>query len=251
VANVLAVKDFTKEEQFIMFATAKGTVKKTALSAYGNIRQNGIIAIGLEEGDTLIDVAVTGGDDQILLGTRHGMAVRFKEGDVRAMGRPAAGVKGAELEEGDEVVSMIVVPASADPDKVMVLTGCVNGYGKRTLVSEYRLIKRGGKGVINIKTSERNGDVIGMQTVTDDDQVMFITEKGIMMRTRVAEIRETGRNAQGVKLLRLDDGDKLVAMACVNAEEADEETVAPPPDASGDGSPVADATPKPQLPDES
>jgi DNA gyrase subunit A len=252
VANVLAVKDFGKEEQFLMFATRNGVVKKTALSAYANIRTNGIIAIGLEEGDVLIGVEITSGEDEILLGTRQGMAIRFKETDVRAMGRPAGGVKGIELGETtppedqspgrDEVVSMIVVPHGQSAEMCMVLTGCENGFGKRTPVSEYRLIRRGGKGVINIKTTERNGDVVGMKAVCDDDEVMFITEKGILMRTRVSEIRETGRNAQGVRLIRLDEGDRLVAMARVEAmervvgKEGDaviEETAETPPAAEG------------------
>jgi DNA gyrase subunit A len=219
VANVLAVRDFTKEEQFLIFATRKGVVKKTALSAYSNIRTNGIIAIGLEEADELIGVEITNGQDQMLLGTRHGMAIRFQEGDVRAMGRPAGGVKGIELEESDAVVSLIIVPHDRDLSTCMVLTACVNGFGKRTPVDEYRLIRRGGKGVINIKTTDRNGDVIGMGAVCDEDELMLITEQGILIRTRVSEIRETGRNAAGVKLIKLDEGDKLVAMARVDADE--------------------------------
>jgi DNA gyrase subunit A len=232
IANVLAIEDFERGEQFLMFATKQGTVKKTALSAYANIRQNGIIAIGLEDGDALIDVAITSGSDEILLGTKQGMSIRFKETDVRAMGRPAGGVKGIELgvteapadasPGRDEVVSMIVVPhdPAASGGKIcMVLTACENGFGKRTPVDDYRLIKRGGKGVINIKTTERNGDVVGMKAVCDDDELMLITEKGILMRTRVAEIRETGRNAAGVRLIKVDDGDRLVAMAKIDAEE--------------------------------
>jgi DNA gyrase subunit A len=218
VANVLAIKDFGKEEHFLTFATRKGVVKKTALGAYGNIRQNGIIAIGLEDGDELIGVEITGGQDQVLLGTKLGMAIRFIETDVRAMGRPAGGVKGIELESDDAVVSLIVVPQTQDLAQCMVLTGCVNGFGKRTPVEDYRLIRRGGKGVINIKTTDRNGDVVGMKAVCDDDELMLITQKGILMRTRVKEIRETGRNAAGVKLINLDDGDVLVAMAKVDAE---------------------------------
>jgi DNA gyrase subunit A len=230
VANVLAVKDFTKEEAFVMFATAKGVVKKTALSAYGNIRTTGIIAIGLEEGDELIAVELTSGSDEILLATKQGMAIRFKESDVRAMGRPASGVKGIELTAADpaedqspgmdEVVSMIVIP-HGNLEACMVLTACENGFGKRTPVDEYRLIKRGGKGVINIKTTERNGNVVGMKAVCDTDELMLITEGGILMRTRVAEIRETGRNAQGVRLIRVDEGDRLVAMARVDADESE------------------------------
>ncbi|HEX8341187.1 MAG TPA: DNA gyrase subunit A [Tepidisphaeraceae bacterium] len=229
IAQVLSIKDFTREEAFVMFATQKGVVKKTALSAYANILNRGIIAIGLEDGDTLIEVAVTHGEDEILLGTKQGMSIRFKETDVRAMGRPAGGVKGIELAEAqpaddksggaDEVVSMIVVPKEQQEKVCMVLTGCENGFGKRTQVSEYRLQRRGGSGVINIKTTERNGNVVGLKAVCDDDDLMLITEKGILVRTRVGEIRETGRNAAGVRLINVDDKDRLVAMARVDKEE--------------------------------
>jgi DNA gyrase subunit A len=219
VASVLAIKDFGKEEQLLMFATAKGTVKKTALTAYANIRTNGIIAIGMDQGDTLIDVKVTSGRDHVMLGTKSGLAIRFDESDVRAMGRPAAGVTGARFKrEGDAVVSMLVIPMGLD-EKFKVLTACQKGFGKRTPLGDYPVKGRGTRGVINIDASERNGDVVGMQLVTDDAEVMFITEKGILMRTRISEIRETGRNAQGVRLIRLDEGDKLVALACLDAEE--------------------------------
>jgi DNA gyrase subunit A len=219
VANVLTIKDFNKEEQFLMFATAKGTVKKTALSAYANIRQNGIIAITLDEGDTLIDVGVTGGSDHLILGTKSGLAIRFEEADVRAMGRPAGGVTGARFKrEGDEVVSMLVVPRGENTD-CKVLTACLNGYGKRTPLEEYPVKGRGTRGVINIDANDRNGEVVGMKLVSDTDEVMLITEKGILMRTRVDEIRETGRNAAGVRLIKIDEGDKLVAMALVEEKE--------------------------------
>ena len=224
VANVLAIKDFNKEEQFLMFATAKGTVKKTALTAYANIRQNGIIAIGLEEGDYLIDVCVTTGHDHIILGTRSGLAIRFEEADVRAMGRPAGGVTGARFKrEGDGVVSMLVVPHGENADR-KVLTACQNGYGKRTPLEDYPVKGRGTRGVINIDANDRNGDVVGMKLVIDSDEVMFITEKGIIMRTRIGEIRETGRGASGVRLLKVDEGDKLVAMALVAAGEVTDVT---------------------------
>jgi DNA gyrase subunit A len=219
VANVLAIKDFTSGEHFLLFATAKGTVKKTALSAYANIRQNGIIAIGMEEGDSLIDVAVTSGKDHVILGTKSGLAIRFEEADVRAMGRPAGGVTGARFKrEGDAVVSMLIVH-QGDNEKYKVLTACVNGYGKRTPLEAYPVKGRGTRGVIDILTTERNGDVVGMKLIADSDEVMFISEKGILMRTPVSEIRVTDRNTQGVRLIRLDEGDKLVAMASIAADE--------------------------------
>ncbi len=220
IANVLAIKDFNQEERFLMFATAKGVVKKTALSAYANIRQSGIIAIGLEDGDSLIGVELTSGKDHVMLGTKSGLAIRFEESDVRAMGRPAGGVTGARFKrEGDEVVSMIVVP-NGDNSAGKVLTACVNGFGKRTPLEDYPVKGRGTRGVINIDTNERNGDVVGMTLVGDTDEVMLITEKGILIRTPVSEIRETGRGAAGVRLIRVDDGDRLVAMAEIDAEDA-------------------------------
>jgi DNA gyrase subunit A len=233
IANVLAVEDFSKGEQFLMFATKKGVVKKTALAAYGNIRSTGIIAIGLDEDDQLIGVEITNGRDQVILGTRQGLAIRFDELDVRAMGRPAAGVTGARFKrEGDQVVAMLVCPENGTG--LQVLTGCVNGFGKRTPLEEYPVKGRGTRGVINIDANERNGDVVEMKLVTESDEVMLITEKGILIRTKVAEIRQTGRDAQGVRLIKLDEGDKLVAMAKVDAEEveqppADEKPAAPPP----------------------
>jgi DNA gyrase subunit A len=220
VANVLAVKDFTKEEAFVMFATAKGTVKKTALSAYANIRTSGLIAIGLDEGDSLIGVEITSGKDHLILGTKSGLAIRFEESEVRAMGRPAGGVTGARFKrEGDEVISMIVVP-NGDDSCCQVLTACLKGYGKRTPLADYPCKGRGTRGVINIDANDRNGDVVAMTLVVAEDEVMFITEKGILMRTSVAEIRETGRGAQGVRLIRIDEGDRLVALTRVDAEEA-------------------------------
>jgi DNA gyrase subunit A len=241
VANVLAVRDLSKEEQFVMFATKKGIIKKTALSAYMNIRTTGIIAIGLENDDELIDVQISSGQDQVLLGTRKGLAIRFVETDVRAMGRPAGGVTGIRFKkDGDEVVSMVVVGQDQTPANCMILTACVNGYGKRTPVEEYRLQGRGGSGVINIDASERNGEVVGMKAVRDADELMLITEKGILIRTKVEEIRETGRNAQGVRLIKLDDGDRLVAMAKIDSAEAvrngeEGDGKAPPPKAEDEG----------------
>ena len=219
IASVLAVKDFEKGEQFLMFATSKGVVKKTLLSAYGNIRTNGLIAIGLEEGDSLIAVEITSGKDHIMLGTKSGLAVRFEEGEVRPMGRPAGGVTGVRFKrEGDEVVDMIVVPEGKN-EGCKVLTGCVHGYGKRTPLEDYPVKGRGTRGVINIDANERNGDVVGMKLVCDDHELMMITQKGILIRTRVSEIRETGRNAAGVRLINLEEGDQLAAMAKVDREE--------------------------------
>ena len=219
IANVLAIRDFGKEEHFLMFATKKGTVKKTALGAYANIRQNGIIAIGLEDHDELIGVEITSGKDHLILGTKSGLAIRFEESDVRAMGRPAGGVTGARFKrEGDEVVSLIVIP-NGENAGWQLLTACLNGYGKRTPLDQYPVKGRGTRGVINIDATDRNGDVVGIQLVNDNHELMLITEKGILIRTRISEIRETGRGAAGVRLIKIDDGDKLVALAKLDAEE--------------------------------
>jgi DNA gyrase subunit A len=234
VANVLAIKDFGKEEHFLMFATKNGVVKKTALSAYSNIRTNGLIAIGLDEGDSLIGVEITSGRDHVILGTKSGLAIRFEESEVRAMGRPAAGVTGARFKrEGDEVIDMIIVPGGEDG--CCVLTACQNGYGKRSLLIEYPVKGRGTRGVIDIITSERNGEVVGMKLVAETDHIMFITEKGILMRTRVSDISSIGRNTQGVRLIKLDEGDRLVALAKIDAEEdgGEESGASPPPPSDG------------------
>jgi DNA gyrase subunit A len=249
VASVLAVEDFTKEEQFLMFATKKGVVKKTALSAYGNIRTNGLIAIGLDEGDELIGVCVTSGSDHVMLGTKSGLAIRFEETDVRAMGRPAGGVTGARFKrEGDEVVSMLVVPHGQNTD-LKLLTACVQGYGKRTPLEEYPVKGRGTRGVISIDATERNGEVVGITLVNDNDEVMLITEKGILIRTRVGEIRATGRNAQGVKLIRIDEGDRLVAMAKIDADVTQNGDSPEVVEASADGQATGDGQAEPESPE--
>lgn len=224
LAEVLAVRDFEDEGKHLFFATCKGVVKKTLLKAFSNVMKRGIIAIGLESKDRLIGVAVTNGNDQILLATREGMAIRFDETDVRDMGRPASGVSGADLADKDEVVDLVVIPHGQETgdNQVTVLTACQNGYGKRTPVEDYRLTRRGAKGVINIKTTDRNGPVVGVKPVRDGDELMMITKNGQIVRIGVTgELREMGRNTQGVRLLRLDEGDKLVSVARVVPEEED------------------------------
>ncbi len=211
---ILPVRQF--EELFIIFATAKGIVKKTPMAAYSRPRSNGIIAISLDEDDKLIDVGVTDGECEVVLGTRLGMAARFIETDVRAMGRTARGVKGISLSGEDRVVNMVAVR----PDQ-SILTICENGFGKRTPIDEYRLIRRGGKGVINIKVTDRNGQVVAVQAVHDDDELMIITSGGIMLRTDLSAVRAIGRNTQGVRLIRVDDGDTVVAVAKIITEESD------------------------------
>ncbi len=221
----------------IFFATQQGTVKKTSLNEFGNVRKGGIIAIGIEEGDALIDAKLTRGStvenndvkdpgDDVVLITREGMSIRFSEADVRSMGRRAAGVRGINLETSDAVVALAVVVSDAT-----LLVAGENGIGKRTDFGEYRLQSRGGKGIITMKTNERTGGVVGALTVKDNDEIMLITVAGQMVRTRVSDIREAGRNTQGVKLIDLEAPDKLKAIAPVISEEKEEaeETPAAPP----------------------
>ena len=195
-----------KEKQLVM-ATKNGLVKKTKLSAYSNPRATGVVAIKLDPNDTVIDVALTSGGDHVILGTRDGMAIRFEEKQVRSMGRVSRGVKGIKLRPKDNVVSMVIAVEGTS-----LLTVCENGYGKRTTLDEYRTQSRGGIGLINIKTSERNGNVVALKTVGDEDDLMMITANGMIIRTGLEEVREIGRNTQGVRLIKLKEGDKLVAV---------------------------------------
>jgi DNA gyrase subunit A len=214
-------EDVTWEQPgFLFFATQHGTVKKTALHDFANVRKGGIIAIGIDPGDTLIDVKLTTGQNEVILITRDGMSIRFSEDDARPMGRPAAGVRGIRLDKGDGVVALSVVV----PDAKLLVAGD-NGIGKRTDFEEYRVQSRGGKGIITMKTTEKTGALVGALTVRDPDEIMLITVKGQMVRTFVKDIRETGRNTQGVKLIDLDAGDKLQAIAPVISEEKEDSTV--------------------------
>jgi DNA gyrase subunit A len=209
---------------FLFFATEQGIVKKTALDEFANVRKGGIIAIGIEEADTLIDVKLTTGSSEVILITREGMSIRFSEEDVRSMGRPAVGVYGINLEKTDKVVALSIVSA----DSTLLVAG-ENGIGKRTPFDEYRLQSRGGKGIITMKTNDKTGGVVGALTVHESDEIMLITSGGQMVRTSVRDIRETGRNTQGVKLINLDEGDKLQAIAPVISEEKeDQEELLPP-----------------------
>ncbi|MEE9296022.1 MAG: DNA gyrase C-terminal beta-propeller domain-containing protein, partial [Phycisphaerae bacterium] len=213
VRAILPVKQF--EESFVFFATANGIVKKTPIGAFSRPRSSGIIAITLDPDDALIDVGATDGASEIVLGSRSGMAIRFRETDVRAMGRTARGVRGMTLGRDDRVVNMVALwPGDT------VLTVCENGFGKRTPIEEYRLTRRGAKGVINIKTTERNGKVVAVRAVKDDDELMMITAGGIMLRTDLTAVRSIGRNTQGVRLIRVDAGDKVVAVAKLAKEES-------------------------------
>ncbi len=217
VAAVVPVREFS-EDRFLLFSTRKGLVKKTALSAYGNIRVVGLNAINIREGDELIEVKVTSGQNQVILGTRNGMAIRFNEDDARPMGRATSGVRGINL-SGDDVVVGMVVLARPETTLLVVTEG---GMGKRTSVDAYRLQQRGGKGVINIKTSAKTGKVVAVKSVIEDDELMLITRNGVVNRQRVQEIRTIGRATQGVRLVNLDSLDQLVDVARVIGENGDD-----------------------------
>jgi DNA gyrase subunit A len=218
IAAVCAARDFEKPG-YVFLCTRKGIVKKTELSAFSNPRPSGIIALGVEEGDIVIDAALTSGQDQILLATREGMAIRFDEADVRGMGRSAYGVKGIELEDTDAVMGMQVLAGHAGT----LLTVTENGYGKRSDLEEYRVQSRGGKGLIDIKTSARNGRVVGVALIRTDTGVMLITEKGMIIRLNTTDISTIGRNTQGVRLIQLDEGDHLVGLARLAEREEEED----------------------------
>jgi DNA gyrase subunit A len=264
VRALLTVRDFN-DAKYVVMVTRAGKIKKTELTAFSNVRATGIIAIDINEGDDLYAVRLSKGDDEIFIGTHDGMAIRFNENGVRPMGRGAAGVKGISLREGDTVVEMDVLPASgeavpeplaegeepeivesepegddaeiiASDERGQVLTITEKGFGKRTPVSAYRLQSRGGIGVTNIKTTDKNGKVAGISYVFEDDQVLLITEQGMIIRTNVADIRSIGRNTQGVRVINIDENDLVVAaVKLVDKDEEDEEIAAGESEVPEDG----------------
>jgi DNA gyrase subunit A len=229
LATTVAVREF-RDDRYLVFATANGTVKKTELSAYANPRVGGIIGINIDEGDRLLAVRETDGKKDILLATAKGFSIRFPESDVRSMGRATYGVKGLELRAGDRLVAM----EELDPHG-QVLTVTERGYGKRTPVEDYRLQGRGGLGIINLKVTPKTGEVVGVKYVTPEEGLMLITQEGMIIRLNVSGVREVGRSAQGVKLMNLDSEDCIVAVA--KLAEKDEETEIEL--AKGDGGPMA------------
>ncbi len=216
ISAVLSVRDFP-EDKYVFFATSEGVVKKTALSDFSNPRKAGIIAIALDEGDNLIGVALTDGKHDVMLFSDEGKAVRFEESDVRAMGRDTRGVRGMNLAKGGKVIALLV----AEDEEQSVLTATENGYGKRTSIVEYTRHGRGTQGMIAIQTSARNGKVVGATLVRTEDEIMMITTGGVLIRTKVRQIREMGRATQGVTLINLDDGQKLSGLQKI--VESDEE----------------------------
>lgn len=220
VTALVPVRDFS-DDRWLMFATRNGTVKKTVLSDYGNPRSSGINAINIEDGDELIDVQLTDGNNDIVLATRGGMSIRFHESDVRPMGRATTGVKGIELEEGDAVIGMVVIRRDAT-----LLVVSDRGFGKRSELADYRVQKRGGKGIITFKNTEKTGACVALKEVQPQDELMMITRSGVIIRVPVDGIRVIGRNTQGVRVMNLDEGDRIVAVARVvkEDEEGAEET---------------------------
>ena len=213
VAALVPVREFT-DDRSLLFATRKGVIKKTSLSAYGNIRSVGLNAINVREGDELIDVQITDGNSEVILATRRGLAIRFREGNVRPMGRATEGVRGIGLLEDDVVVGMVVVRPECT---LLVVTE--HGMGKRSEVDEYRLQHRGGKGVINLRVTDKTGRVVSIKAVSDNEQLMVMTRNGVVNRQPVAEIRVIGRATQGVRLVNLDEGDLVMDVARVVADE--------------------------------
>ncbi len=211
-AGILAVRDF-EEGQFVVMVTRKGTIKKTELSEFANIRGSGIIAMGVDDDDELLAVELTDGTKKIFIATHEGMAICFEETDVRSMGRPAYGVRGITLSKNDYVINVAAVSAGVE-----ILSISENGFGKRTLIDEYRFQSRGGKGVINMKTSERNGMVVASMPVNDDSQVLIITEQGKLIRVEAKGIRLSGRSTQGVKLIDTSDGDQVSAASLIEQQ---------------------------------
>ena len=214
ITAFVAVKEFS-DDQFLIMATEQGTVKKTVLSAYGNVRKGGINAINLKKNDRLIEVKMTDGTNDIMIGTKNGFAVRFHEKDVRDMGRTATGVRGVRLGKGDKVVGLLVIKRQG----MSVLVVTEKGYGKRSEVNDYRLAHRGGKGVITVKTSEKIGKMIAMMEANDNDELVIISTKGMVIRQSMKDIRVMGRATQGVRVIRLNEGDSIADIAKVVPED--------------------------------
>ena len=222
VMTILPVKEFVKD-QYIVTATAKGIIKKTELMAYSNPRAGGIIALTIDDGDSLIEARLTDGERDLLLASRNGKSIRFPEANVRSVGRPARGVRGITLEGDDEVIGLQSVSANTS---LALVTVTENGYGKRTNIGEYRVQSRGGKGVITIKTNERNGRVVAIRMVEDDSDLMFITNRGKLLRTNAGNIRSIARNTQGVRMMVLEDDELIVSVAKLAEKDNTDETAA-------------------------
>jgi len=223
VTTILPIPQNTADVSghFVFFATANGTVKRVELEQFANIRSNGLIAVGLEDDDKLVSARITNGSQEVMLFASSGKAIRFDENDARVMGRTAKGVRGMRLAADEFIKSLVVI----EDDVREILIACENGFGKRTFVEEFNTQNRGGGGVIAIKTSARNGALVRATKVEPEDDIILISDKGTLVRTPVEQVASSGRNTQGVTLIRLSKDEKLVAMACVENEEGDDELV--------------------------
>ncbi|MDO8794083.1 MAG: DNA gyrase C-terminal beta-propeller domain-containing protein, partial [Vicinamibacterales bacterium] len=237
IADMIAVKEF-QDDRFVVMGTRHGVIKKTELSAFSNPRAGGIIAADVDEGDAVMAVQISEGNSEIFIGTRNGMAIRFSEEDVRAMGRNAAGVRGIALREGDSVVAMEVLRPGGS-----ILTVTEQGYGKRTELDAYRMQTRGGVGTINIQTSDRNGAVIGVAQVSESDELMLITQQGKTLRMAAGDMRTIGRATQGVRLIEIEGDDRAVSIARLPEQDNDE--------VLAEGVQPAEGPPEPTEPSES
>lgn len=218
IASVIPVKEFS-QDKFLVMCTKQGLIKKTDLSAFSNPRKGGIIGINLDRDDLLIDTALTDGEQEILLAMRSGKSIRFKEKQVRDMGRQAKGVKGVRLIKKDEVIGMEIVSLAMNKSQTTLLTVTAGGFTKRSSLGEYRMQSRGGKGIINIKTTKKNGEAVCVMAVEPQDEILVVTQKGMIVRCSIKDIRQTGRNTQGVRLISLEKGDSAVSVAKVVAKE--------------------------------
>jgi DNA gyrase subunit A len=237
IAALLAVKEF-EEDKFVATGTRRGVVKKTELSAFKHPRAGGIIAMGVEDGDAVIGVRISDGNSEVFIGTSRGMSIRFPEADVRSMGRTAYGVRGISLRDDDDVVAMeVLAPGGA------ILSVTERGYGKRTGLDEYRVQSRGGVGLINIQTSERNGRVIGVAQVHEDDELMLITQQGKILRMEAGGIRAIGRATQGVRLIDIEGEDRAVSIAKLAEKDEDVDDGSP-------GEPIPPPVVPPETPPE-
>ncbi len=230
IAGFAAIKEFD-DKHYILMVTEQGLVKKVVVSEFSNPRRSGITAMGLKKGDKLNDVKLTNGKQDVVLGTRNGMAIRFHEDEARSMGRGATGVRGIRLGKGDRVVGAVTLHRN----DTTILVATEKGYGKRSEAEEYRISHRGGKGIFTVKTSDKTGKMVAIKEVTDTDDIVVITLKGVVIRQHAADIRVAGRNTQGVRLIRLDDGDTVADVAAVVAEEAEDKKLEEADKASNKG----------------
>jgi DNA gyrase subunit A len=230
IAGFAAIKEFD-DKHYILMVTEQGLVKKVVVSEFSNPRRSGITAMGLKKGDKLNDVKLTNGKQDVVLGTRNGMAIRFHEEEARSMGRSAAGVRGIRLGKSDRVVGAVTLHRN----DTTILVATEKGYGKRSEAEEYRISHRGGKGIFTVKTSDKTGKMVAIKEVTDTDDIVVITMKGVVIRQHASDIRVAGRNTQGVRLIRLDDGDTVADVAAVVAEEAEDKKLEEADKASNKG----------------